>query len=142
MFSTADLELIRWTAERFPGLSLTELAQTICENLPWKAPNGQLKVHACLALLEQLSAAGLVSLPAKRAHGPYRRARMPAEPLPAVEIAAALAEVRPITVEPVPEEEQAVWDATMAAHHAMGFQRAFGAHQRYWIRGQVAGASR
>jgi hypothetical protein len=47
LFSTADLELIRRTAERFPGLSLTEPAQTICESLPWKVPNGQLKVHAC-----------------------------------------------------------------------------------------------
>jgi hypothetical protein len=119
LFSTADLELIRWTAERFPGLSLKELAQTICENLPWKVPNGELKVHACPALLEQWSAPGLVPLPARCAHEPYRRARLP-----------------------VAAEEQAVGDATMAALHAMGFQRAFGAHQRYWIRGQVAGASR
>ncbi len=139
LFTLADMELIRWTAEHFADLSLTELAQTICENLPWKAPNGQLRVHACLPLLEHLAAAGNVCLPAKRAHGPYRRSRLHAEPLPAVEIATALAEVRPVTVELVPADEQAVWDATMAAHHAMGFQRAFGAHQRYWIRGEVAG---
>lgn len=27
----------------------------------------------------------------------------------------------------------------MAAEHAQGFRRAFGAHQRYWIRGRVQG---
>jgi DNA-binding phage protein len=56
-----------------------------------------------------------------------------------VKIVASLRELQPVTVEPVPPQEQAIWDATMAAHHALGYQRAFGAHQRYWIRGQVAG---
>ena len=135
----ADMELICWTAEHFADLSRWELAQTICENLPWKAPNGQLRIHACLPLLEQLATAGIMCLPAKRAHGPYRRAGLHAQALPAVDVATALAEVRPVTVEVVPADEQAVWDATMAAHHAMGFQRAFGAHQRYWICGKVAG---
>jgi hypothetical protein len=50
-----------------------------------------------------------------------------------MEIVAALGEVQPVCVEPVPPEQQAAWDATVAAHHALGFQRAFGAHQRYWI---------
>jgi len=30
MFTGADVELIRWTAERFSALSRWELAQTIC----------------------------------------------------------------------------------------------------------------
>ncbi len=48
LFTPADIKLIRWTTDRFGGLSRTELASTICENLPWKAPNGQLRVHECL----------------------------------------------------------------------------------------------
>ena len=116
-----------------------ELAFTICENLPWAAPNGQLRVHECLPLLEQLAEAGLIKLPAKRAHAAHRPARILAEPLPATEVVASLGEVRPVTVELVPSGEQAVWDATMAKYHALGYQRAFGAHQRYWIRGEVAG---
>lgn len=139
LFTPADIELIRWTTDRFGGLSRTELASTICENLPWKAPNGQLRVHECLPLLEQLAAAGVVKLPAKQSRQAYRAPRLRAEPLPEVEIVASLRELQPVTVEPVPPQEQAVWDATMAAHHALGYQRAFGAHQRYWIRGQVAG---
>ena len=70
----------------------------------------------------------------------YRAPRLRGgEPLPELEIVGNLRELQPIMVEPVPPQEQAVWDATMAAHHALGYQRAFGAHQRYWIRGQVAG---
>jgi len=107
--------------------------------LPWKAANGQLRVHACLPLLERLAAAGVVQLPAKRAQRAPRPAGLRAEPLPGAEIVANLREVEPVTVEPVPPEEQAVWDATMAQHHALGYRRAFGAHQRYWIRGEVAG---
>jgi hypothetical protein len=131
--------LIRWSAERFPALSRWELAHTICENLPWKAPNGQLRVHECLPLLEQLGTAGMIALPAKRALAASRPARLRAEPLVMKEIVATLAELQPVTVEPVPPNEQAVWDATMAQQHPLGFRRAFGAHQRYWIHGQFGG---
>jgi hypothetical protein len=134
-----DLELIRWTAERFPGLSRTELALTLCENLPWKAPGGQLRLHGCLELLEQLAAAEIVRLPPKQARSSYRPTGFKAKPLPEIDIVASLSEVRPVTVEPAPPEEQAVWDATMAEYHALGFRRAFGAHQRYWICGESGG---
>ena len=139
LFTDQDLELIRWSVARFVDLSRMELALTICENLPWKAPNGQLRVHGCLELLEQLEAAGRVQLPVKRARSPYRPARLRAEAMPETQIAVNLSEVRPVTVEPVPSEEQAVWDATVNQYHALGFRRAFGAHQRYWIYGQWSG---
>jgi hypothetical protein len=138
-FGEEDLELIRWTTQEFPALSRMELASTVCENLPWKAPNGRLQVHSCLRLLEELSEAGIIQIPPKRDLAVYRKARLRADPLPHTGIAASLAEVRPVSVEPVPSDEQGVWDATMAHHHALGFQRAFGAHQRYWIYGTVGG---
>jgi hypothetical protein len=115
------------------------LAGTVCENLPWRAPNGQLRVEACLALLEQLAAAGTIQLPAKQARAGYRSAGLRGDPLPVREIVVRLGEMRPITVEPVPAAEQPSWDATMAKYHPLGFERAFGAHQRYWIRGELAG---
>jgi len=138
-FGEEDLELIRWTTQEFPGLSRMEVASTVCENLPWKAPNGRLQVYSCLRLLEQLAEAGSIQIPPKRDLAVYRKARLRADPLPHTGIAASLAEVRPVSVEPVPGDEQGVWDATMAYHHALGFQRAFGAHQRYWIYGTVGG---
>ena len=41
---------MRWTVGRFGTLSRTELAQTLCENLPWKAPNGRLIRHRQLGV--------------------------------------------------------------------------------------------
>jgi hypothetical protein len=142
LFTTQDLELIRWTVQRFAGLSRWELALTLCENLRWRAPNGRLKVHACLQLLEQLAGAGMLALPAKRGYGRQQPAQVHAEALPCLQVRAELGAVRPVTVEPVPAGEQAVWDATMATYHPLGFRRAFGAHQRYWIRGQLDGERR
>ena len=127
------------TAKRFPRLSRWELALTICENLAWEAPNGRPRAHSCLVLLEQMAAAGLVVLPAKAPQAPPRRRAAGAEALTALAIVARLADVRPVTVAPVPAGEQPLWDATMAAQHAQGFRRAFGAHQRYWIHGQFEG---
>jgi len=114
-------------------LSRTELALTICENLPWKAPNGQLRVNGCVKLLEQLASEGIIQIPEKRELGTYRPARLRSDPLPVPRIATSLSELRPVTVEPTPPDEQALWDATMAQYHPLGFRRAFGAHQRYWI---------
>ena len=138
-FSEEDLELIRWTTERFRALSRQELANTLCENLPWKAPNGRLRLHSCLGLLEQLAEAGIIDIPQKRKLRAYRRSPLRADALVEPQIEASLAEVRPVRVEPVASEEQPVWDATMAKYHPMGFRRAFGAHQRYWIYGTVGG---
>jgi hypothetical protein len=138
-FSQEDLDLIVWTTQEFAALSRMELASTVCENLPWKAPSGRLQVHSCLRLLEELSEAAIIHIPAKRDLAVYRKARLRADPLPERKIAASLAEVRPVSVEAVPDDEQGVWDATMAHHHPLGFQRAFGAHQRYWIYGTVGG---
>jgi hypothetical protein len=138
-FSAADLDLVGEVTRRFPRLSRWELALTICENLGWEAPNGRPRANSCLVLLERLAAAGRVVLPPKVLHQRHRPRPRRAEALPPVSIVGSLADVRPVTVAPVPPGEQAVWDATMAAEHGMGFRRAFGAHQRYWIHGQLEG---
>lgn len=69
-FREADLELIRTTVQRFSRLSREEIAATLCENLPWKSPNGRLKVEACHKLLLKLEQKGVVTLPPLRAQGP------------------------------------------------------------------------
>ena len=67
-FTVVDLDLVGETAKRFPRLSRWELALTLCENLPWQAPNGRPRVHSCLELLERLAAAGLAVLPDQAPH--------------------------------------------------------------------------
>ncbi len=139
LFSQEDLDLIFWTATQYPDLSRTELARTICEILDWKAPNGKERLHSCVDLLEKLAADEMLALPEKRKLAPYKKSVPKATPLPQVHLSGPLCALQPVTVEPVAPEEQSLWDATMAAHHPLGFKRAFGAHQRYWIYGHMDG---
>ena len=55
---------------------------------------------------------GTLSVGGAREHGPRARA---AEALPRVSTVGSLADVRPVTVRPVPPDEQPAWDATVAA---------------------------
>ncbi len=132
-FTEEDLALLKEIVRRYRHLSRMELALTLCENLPWKAPNGKLKIDACRLLLEDMASSGLIELPPKRAlqRGP---SRPKVEPLPCALIESALSNLRPVTVDLVPLEEQPVWNATMDVYHPLGYQIPFGAHQRYWIK--------
>jgi len=136
------MALVLHTVQRFGGLSFGEVVATICENLPWKAPNGQLKVDACRQLLLQWEAAGLVQLPARQpAHNPARAERVGTPP-PSPVVRAALRDIQPIRVEPVLAEEGPTWNAMMTTYHPLGFRRAFGAQQKYWVHTEAGGAHR
>ncbi|MHB2021614.1 MAG: Druantia anti-phage system protein DruA [Candidatus Xenobia bacterium] len=129
--------------QRFGGLSFGEVVATICENLPWKAPNGELKIDACTQLLLRLAASGVVELPARRG-GPARRAsaeRMGTPP-PSPVVRTVLHAIQPVRVEPVPAEDGPEWNAMMAVYHPRGFRRAFGAQQKYWVWDEATGSRR
>jgi hypothetical protein len=81
---TTQLELIRCCVSRYPGLSLEELAATLCEWMDWQRPNGRLKTRECRDLLQRLQAQGLISLPAPRAdrRAPPQRLRAPHKAIP------------------------------------------------------------
>jgi len=129
LFTQEDIDLICWTAEYFGTLSRTELALTICENLPWKAPNGQLRVNGCVKLLEQLASEGIIQIPEKRELGTYRPARLRSDPLPVPRIATSLSELRPVTVNRL--FGMRPWRSIIRL--ASGALLAPSAHQRYWI---------
>jgi hypothetical protein len=63
-FTSEDIELIKWTRKRYPKLSRTELARTICEFLGWTSPAGRVKTPQCISFLERLEEADLIKLPA------------------------------------------------------------------------------
>jgi hypothetical protein len=134
-FSLEDIAHIKNTVKRFGRLTRGEIVATLCENLPWLSPNGKPRLDACRQLLESMEASGFLELPAKRTN------RKPATgltekqgtPLDRLEISASLPDLKPIRVVPVLEEERLAWNATMATYHPLGYQRAFGARQHYWI---------
>lgn len=138
-FSEADLALIRTTVLRFRRLSRAELVSTLCENLPWKSPAGRPRREACHQLLDAMEAAqALTTLPPKRRHAATPRPEHQSTPLPPLTLATPLAALQPIEVVPVMAgADRHQWNATMAAYHPLGFQRACGARQLYWIRSQA-----
>jgi hypothetical protein len=143
-FTALDLWIVTETVRRFPKLSQTELANTICENLKWVAPNGHNKVHSCIQLLERLAAEGKIKLPKKRTPGsrtsrgviPTAKTDAPAD------ITGSLADVG-AELKPVLDRcEVSLWNQYVERYHILGYRLPFGAHQRYFIlsnRGQPLG---
>lgn len=70
-FGPEEIELIRWTRKKYPGLSRAELASTLCEFWGWITPSGIPKKIQCLKVLEELEAENLVTLPIKKARKAY-----------------------------------------------------------------------
>ena len=118
---------------QFRRLSRRELVATLCENLQWKNLAGRPRLEACDQLLDALEVAEGLKLPPKRKSSNKATSEIQGEPIPDVELNVPLSAVRPIRIVPVAKEEQQTWNATMATFHPLGYQRAFGARQHYWI---------
>lgn len=134
-FTAFDLWVVTETVSRFPKLSQTELANTICENLQWVAPNGRNKVGSCLQLLERLSAEGRIQLPKKQNLGnrTSREVTPTAKTDAPADITGNLADVG-AGLKPVLERyEVSLWNQYVERYHTLGYKLPFGAHQRYFI---------
>jgi hypothetical protein len=130
----AQLQLIQLTVQRFGGLSRTELAATICEQLGWLRPSGRPKTVECRQWLERLAARGLIALPQRCAGRPRGSSPPIAEPDPAPSLRAGrLCTFQPITLERVAGTAHAQWRALLAQHHPLGYRIPFGASLRYFI---------
>ncbi|MBS4032662.1 MAG: DUF4338 domain-containing protein [Clostridiales bacterium] len=134
-FTALDLWIVTETVRRFPKLSRTELANTICENLQWVAPNGRNKVESCIQLLERLNSEGKIRLPKKRRPGNQTSRRVvPTSKTDApADIACSLAdsgvELKPV----LDRSEVSLWNQYVERYHILGYRQPFGAHQRYFI---------
>ncbi len=56
-----------------------------------------------------------------------------------LELHASLRDVSPVAEPITTAQEREVWNATMAAHHPLGYRRPISSHQRYFIRVQTSG---
>lgn len=135
--SAAELEMIRETIGDCAGLSRTELANTICELLEWRRPNGSLKGHECRLFLEGLESRGILRLPARKGSG--RTAKPSAvgegtDVLPAT-MSGKVSEVGPVSLELVQTmQQQRQWREWVDRYHYLGCKVPFGANLRYFVR--------
>ncbi len=131
-----ELDEIQETVRSFPTLSLSELAQTICEHLGWFTASGGYKTDACLKLLSRLEGKGFLRLPAKRAISPQRRAPIALTPRtrPKAEIGGSIGEVGPVSLVVVNRRETtALWNEYVSRYHYLGYKRPFGCFLSYFI---------
>ncbi len=141
IFRPKELEQICWTVEIFPGLSRTELAQTLCEHLKWHTATGQAKLDACQKLLEKLEKQGRVRLPAKRAYRTSPRSEVrrvfSCETEPEAPLEARLGELGKVSLEVVHGRARTrLWNEYVDRYHYLGFRRPFGCTARYFVRSE------
>lgn len=132
-----ELALVLELAGDFLGIARSELANTICELLDWKRPNGKLKTIECIQFLEGLESRGLLKLAPKR-HGriggdkPIARtdigeAKQPITGTPRLFGGAVLERVDS-------REQQKIFKELVDRYHYLGYKTPYGARLRYLIR--------
>ena len=134
--SAAELEMIRETIGDCAGLSRTELANTICELLEWRRPNGSLKGHECRLFLEGLESNGILRLPARKGSGRTAKPSAVGEGTDVVPapMSGKVSEVGPVRLELVQtRQQQRQWREWVDRYHYLGCKVPFGAHLRYFV---------
>jgi hypothetical protein len=135
--SAEELALIRETVELFPALSLSELAETLCDHLEWYTASGTSKRRTCEELLERLEARGWVRLPERKSRRPRQRVSVTGGP-EAVRaespIEGKLSELGRVELRVVEgREETTRWNEAVERHHYLGYASPAGCRLRYFI---------
>jgi len=137
-FEADEVRLVEEVVATFRRLSRQELANTICELLDWRRPNGGLKTWEARELLEILERSGRVELPSASSRGRPRgsktsvprTARGKAQP----ELRGVLRDVEPVRLRLVSTaEDRRLWRELVGRYHPQGHRVPFGASLRYLV---------
>ena len=136
-FSGKEILLIQEIVGTCGGISLRELAHTVCELLEWKRPNNRLKARECSEFLELLESKGVLKLPEKKrkkqtaAHKivPEFQCRQPDSTL-----SGSVEEFTPLEVQRVQHRDQRdLFKKLMGRYHYLGYAMPFGARIQYLV---------
>ena len=132
-----EISEIKETVRLCRQLSLSELAQTIAENLQWYRASGTNKVDASLKLLKKLERQGILQLPDKRSisrRAVKKKISLAEATAPETKISCKLADLGPIQLKIVTDKKTAaLWEKHMTLFHYLGYQKPFGYTLRYFI---------
>lgn len=137
-FGSDELDVIRDVVVTFRRLSRQELANTVCELLDWRRPNGGLKTSEARELLEMLEASGQIELPAASSRGRPRGSKtkipLSTSGQEQTELRAQLCAVEPVKLCLVETAEQRrQWRELVERYHPEGCSVPVGAHLRYLV---------
>lgn len=135
-FSIEDIELIKWTRRTYSGLSRTELANTICENLNWVNDAGRPKTKPCKKFLEELESEGAIELPPlKKSNSKGSKKKIPEMEIPLQEIKGKARDFEPIRLEIVKAgRELKRWRGCINQYHMLGDKQVFGTRLQYFVK--------
>ena len=135
-FTSEDIDLIKWTRKKYPQLSRTELARTLCEFLAWTTPAGRGKTRQCTSFLEKLEEEGLIELPpldtSKRRLG---NSKLPDFQIDTTPITGELKDLEPIHLEIARAGiDLKRWRYYVNEYHMLGDKQVFGSRLAYYIK--------
>jgi len=134
-FSPDDIEIIKWTRKRYPQLTRSELAATICETLDWLTPAGRVKIPQCLEMLAQLETEGVLALPPIRVMTKSGNAPSTFRIEAGAELNGSANEYVPVVLDIArPGESLKRWRACVDQYHMLGDKKVFGSRLHYFIR--------
>ena len=137
-FSSEDIELIRWTKNKYPKLSRVELAKTLCEFWDWTTPAGLPKRVQCVAFLEKLEAEGVITLPPKRQKkpsSPEAQKQENEEKHPYIELKGSVKDYERIYLE-IARQGTGLkrWKSYVDKYHMLGEKAVYGCRLQYFIK--------
>jgi len=137
-FSSEDIELIKWTKNKYPKLSRIEFAKTLCEFWEWITPAGLPKRVQCIAVLEKLESEGIITLPPKRqkkANTPKTQLQQKSDEQLHTEIIGSVEDFKPIKLEIArPGTRLKIWKDYVDKYHMLGEKAVYGARLYYFIK--------
>lgn len=136
-FRAKEISLIQEVVDTCGGISRNELANTVCELLEWRRPNGHLKNRECQELLVQLESKGILALPGKRQDGNStpRKCKETVQPdTPYSLLSGSVEQFTPLVVERVESKDQReLFKDLLARYHYLGYAMPFGARIQYLV---------
>ena len=144
-FTRKQLYEIQSTVKRFPGLSRTELARTLCEHLNLMTHTGKHRLKLCLNALDEMEAIELIALPAKiiqKTKSKPKKIKWTKRTATQATISTPLDAFTAIDVEPVQDTDEVIlFNEFIDRHHYLGYKRPIGNHLRYFIRAKTTQGS-
>jgi hypothetical protein len=141
-FSATDMDRIRTIIQQNPDAARARLSHLVCQALDWRGPDGRLRAMRCRVVMLRMHEAGLITLP------PPQRGFHHAQPTrwshhaltdPGHLITDPVHRLPDLAISTVTAhnpEESLAWNATIAVHHYLGYQRIVGHQIRYRVTSQ------
>jgi len=135
--SPDELNLVRQVVLDFPSLTITQLAETVCELLDWRRPNGSLKTRECFSFLQQLREQGwLTKLPDLQVTCPRGpRSVSVNQPIDtASPVAGLLSNYLPLHLRLIDTRaDRRLFQQYLQQHHYLSYKVPVGAQLRYFV---------